>query len=139
MLEVTGRRLDKARLMDRVELYCGDAASLPHGDKTFDPIFMSFTLELFDTADIPMLLREVKRVLKPGGRIAAASMSKANGKSLLPRLYEWVHRRWPKYVDCRPIYLEQSLGHAACEIRRKKGIVRLFGLPAEIVVAIKQS
>jgi ubiquinone/menaquinone biosynthesis C-methylase UbiE len=28
MLEVTKRRLDKARLMNRVELYCGDAASL---------------------------------------------------------------------------------------------------------------
>lgn len=137
MLEVTRKRLNKARLMDRVELYCGDAASLPYGDNTFDAVFMSFTLELFDTPEIPMLLGEVKRVLKPGRRIAVASMSKENGESLLLRLYEWAHRKWPKYVDCRPIYLEQSLRGAGYEIRKKEK-VKLFGLPVEIVVAIKK-
>ena len=138
MLEVTRRRLDKARLMDRVKLYCGDAASLPYGDNTFDAAFMSFTLELFDTPEIPRLLEEVKRVLKPKGRIGVASMSKENGESLLLRLYEWAHRKWPKYVDCRPIYLEQSLRDAGYEIRKKeKG--KLFGLPGEIVVAVKES
>ena len=100
MLEITRRRLDKDQLMDRVELYCGDAVNLPYGDNTFDAAFMSFTLELFDTPEIPRLLEEVKRVLKPKGRIAVASMSKENGKSLLLRLYEWAHRKWPKYVDC---------------------------------------
>ena len=137
MLEVTRKRLDKARLMDRVELYCGDAASLPYGDNTFDAAFMSFTLELFDTPEIPMLLGEVKRALKPRGRIAVASISKENGESLLLRLYEWAHRKWPKYIDCRPIYLEQSLRDAGYEIRKKKK-VKLFGLPVEIVVAIKE-
>ena len=137
MLEITRRRLDKARLMDRVELYCGDAASLPYGDNTFDAAFMSFTLELFDTSEIPMLLGEVKRVLKPGGRIAVASMSRENGESLLLRLYEWAHRKWPKYIDCRPIYLEQSLRDAGYEIRKKKKR-KLFGLPIEVVVAIKE-
>jgi len=138
MLEVTRRRLAKARLMDRVELYCGDAVNLPYGDNTFDAVFMSFTLELFDTPEIPMLLGEVKRVLKPGGRIAVASMSKENGESLLLRLYEWAHRKWPKYVDCRPIYLEQSLRDAGYEIRKKER-AKLFGLPSEIVVAVKES
>jgi ubiquinone/menaquinone biosynthesis C-methylase UbiE len=138
MLEVTRRRLDKARLMDRVELYCGDAASLPYGDCTFDAVFMSFTLELFDTPDIPKLLGEVKRVLKPRGRIGIAGMSKENGESLLLRLYEWAHRRWPKYVDCRPIYVERFLRDAGYEIRKKEK-VKLFGLPGEIVVAVRES
>lgn len=138
MLEVTRRKLDKAQLMDRVELYCGDAASLPYGDNTFDAAFMSFTLELFDTPEIPRLLEEVKRVLKPRGRIGVVSMSKQNGESLLLRLYEWAHRKWPKYVDCRPIYLEQSLRDAGYEIRKKER-VKLFGLPSEIVVAVKES
>jgi len=138
MLEVTRRRLDRAQLMDRVELYCGDAASLPYGDNTFDAVFMSFTLELFDTPEIPSLLEEVKRVLKSMGRIGVASMSKENGESLLLRLYEWAHRKWPKYVDCRPIYVEQSLRDAGYEIRKKEK-VKLFGLPGEMVVAVKQS
>jgi ubiquinone/menaquinone biosynthesis C-methylase UbiE len=137
MLEVTRRRLEKARLMDRVELHCGDAASLPYADCAFDAVFMSFTLELFDIPEIPTLLEEAKRVLKPGGRIGIASMSKENGESLFLRLYEWAHMKWPKYVDCRPIYAEQSLRDAGFEIRHKEK-VKLFGLPGEIVVAVKE-
>jgi len=138
MLETTRRRLAKAGLMDKVELQCGDATTLPYGDNSFDVVFMSFTLELFDTPEIPKLLAEIGRVLKLGGRIGVVSISKENGKSLLLRLYEWAHRKWPKYVDCRPIYLERSLREAGYEIRKKEK-VKLFGLPVEIAVAMKES
>ena len=135
MLKVTKRRLEKTRLMDRVELYCGDAASLPYDNNTFDAVFMSFTLELFDTPEIPKVLDEVKRVLRLRGRLGVASMSKENGESMLLRLYEWVHEKWPKYVDCRPICVEQSLKDAGYQIKSKEK-VRLFGLPGEIVIAV---
>lgn len=135
MLEVTKRRLEKTRLMDRVELYCGDAASLPYADNTFDAVFMSFTLELFDTPEIPKVLGEVKRVLRPRGKLGVASMSKENREFTLLRLYEWAHEKWPKYVDCRPIYVEQSLKDAGYQIKSKEK-VRLFGLPGEIVIAV---
>ena len=137
MLKVAKRRLEKARLIERVELYCGDAANLPYDDNVFDAAFMSFTLELFDTPEIPKVLEEIKRVLKPGGRLGVVSMSKEDGQSTLLRLYEWVHKRWPKYVDCRPIYVERSLRDAGYEIRSKEK-VKLFGLPGEIVVAVKK-
>ena len=135
MLEVTSRRLEKAKLMDRTELYCGDAASLPYDDNMFDTVFMSFTLELFDTPEIPKLLKEVKRVLKPGGRLGVASLSREDGQSVMLRLYEWAHKKWPRYVDCRPIYLEQSLKDAGYETKSKEKR-KLFGLPEEIVVAV---
>lgn len=137
MLEVTKRRLEKATLMDRVELYCRDAVSLPFGDHTLDAVFMSYTLELFDTPEIPRLLEEVKRVLAPGGRLGVASMSRENGRSNLLRLYEWAHKRWPKYLDCRPIYVEQSLRDSGYKTRSRV-CVKFFGLPTEIVVAVKE-
>ncbi|MFC2021926.1 class I SAM-dependent methyltransferase [Chloroflexota bacterium] len=135
MLEVTKNRLEKARLMDRVELYCGDAMNLPYDDNTFDAAFMSFTLELFDTPEIPKVLEEVKRVLRPAGRFGVVSMSKEDGGSILLRLYEWVHKKWPKYVDCRPIYLKSALIDAGYKIQSQQK-VRLMGLPGEIVVGV---
>ncbi len=139
MLEVTKRKLERAQLMDRVELYCGDAASLPYDDNTFDAIFVSFTLELFDTPEIPKVLAEVKRVLKPGGRLGVVSMSKEDEGSMLVRLYEWVHKKWPKYIDCRPIYVEQSLKDAEYKIKSKEKVSLLGLLSGEIVIAVNAS
>ncbi len=136
MLGVTKRRLEKARLIDRVELSCGDAANLPYDDNTFDATFISFTLELFDTPEIPNVLEEVKRVLRPAGRLGVVSISREDGESTLLRLYEWAHRKWPKYADCRPIYVEASLIDAGYKIQSKQK-VRVIGLPGEIVVAMK--
>ena len=136
MMEISKKRLEKAGLGDRVKLFCGDAASLPFDDSTFDAVFMSFTLELFDTPEIPKVLEQIKRVLKPDGRLAVVSISKANGESIFLRLYEWTHNKWPKYVDCRPIYVEQSLIDAGYKIKSKEK-VKIFGLPAEIIVAVK--
>jgi len=136
MMEISKKRLEKADLEDRVKLFCGDAASLPFDDSTFNAVFMSFTLELFDTPEIPKVLEQIKRVLKPDGRLAVVSISKENGESIFLRLYEWTHTKWPKYVDCRPIYVEQSLIDAGYQIKSKEK-VKIFRLPAEIIVAVK--
>ena len=138
MIKIAKKRLEKAGIVGRAELYCGDASTLPFDDNTFDAVFMSFTLELFDTPEIPQVLGQIKRVLKPEGRLGIISMSKENGEPILLRLYEWIHSRWPKYVDCRPIYVEQSLREARYKIKSKKKI-GLFRLPGEVVIAINSS
>lgn len=43
----------------------------------------------FDTPEIPKVLEQIKRVLKPEGRLVVVSMSKENGESIFLRLYEW--------------------------------------------------
>ena len=136
MLQVTRRKLANAGLIDGAELYEGDASTLPFMYETFDAVSMSFTLELFDTPEIPLLLGEVRRVLKTGGRLGVVSLSRAKGNSIALRIYEWIHRKWPKYVDCRPIYLEQFLLKASYTIQSKE-IDNLLVLPLEIVVAVK--
>jgi len=136
MLVVAKRRLERARLIDRVELCCGDATNLPYGDNTFDAVFMSFTLELFDTPEIPEVLEEVKRVLRLAGRLGVVSMSKEDTGARLLRLYEWAHKKWPKYLDCRPIYLRLSVIEAGYKIQSEQK-ARLMGLPLEIVIAVK--
>ena len=65
-------------------------------------------------------------------------MSKDNGKSIFLKLYEWLHKKLPKYIDCRPIYVEQSVRQAEFAVISKEK-VKLFRLPGEIVVAAKES
>src|SRR5437870_12784161 len=57
MVKLAKANLAKAGLLERARLRCGDAAQLPYADDTIDAVFMSFTLELFDTGEIPKLLR----------------------------------------------------------------------------------
>ncbi len=136
MLAVSRRRLEKAELWKRVELTCGDATKMPYADNSFDAVFSSFALELFDCPEIPQVLSEVKRVLKPNGRVGVISMSKGDGTSQLLILYEWLHKKLPQYVDCRPIFVEQSIRDAGFEIQYKERVA-LLGLPGEIVIGTK--
>ncbi len=136
MIAVSRRRLEKAGLWDRVELTCDDALNMPYADNQFDAAFMSFALELFDTPEIPQLLAEIRRVLKPNGRFGVISMSRTGGISPLLRLYEWMHRQLPQYIDCRPIYAEQSIRDAGFGIQHSER-VGLMGLVGEIVVGTK--
>jgi ubiquinone/menaquinone biosynthesis C-methylase UbiE len=136
MLAVSRRRLEKAGLWDRVELTCEDALKMPYGDDMFHAVFMSFALELFDGPEIPRLLAEVWRVLKPNGRVGVLGMSKAAGASPLLSLYEWFHRQLPRVVDCRPIHVEWSIKDAGFGISYQERI-SLLGLPGEIVIGTK--
>ena len=136
MIEITKKRLEKVGLAKRAELFCGDAVSLPFVDNTFDAVFISFTLEVLDTPEIPKVLEQIKKVLRPGGKLGVASMSKENEESIFLRLYEWIHNKWPKYVGSRPIYAEQSLIDTGYQIKSKEK-VKIFRLPVEIIVAVK--
>ena len=109
MLKQAKRRIKKAKLPDRVELFEADAREMPFQDHKFDAVYMASTLEAFDTPDISKVLREVKRVLKPGGRLGVASLSKeGREKSKFVVFYEWLHKTFPKYASCRPIYVEKA-------------------------------
>ncbi len=136
MLERTRSRLRKAGILESVELCLGDAAELPYADEFFDAIYSSFTLELFDTPEIPVVLADCQRVLRPGGRLCIVSMSKKSRSNLMVRLYEWTQKNFNKYVDCRPIYVEQFIGNSGFIV---SGVTEMFmfGLPVDIVLAKK--
>ena len=135
MCNIARSRIKKTRLSERVELDCGDATELPFEANFFDAIFMSFTLELFDTPEIPIVLHECQRVLRRGGRICIVAMSR-KGAGLLMRLYEWVHKKFTKYVDCRPIFVKKALEGVGFQIFDETEM-SMWALPIEIVVAMK--
>jgi ubiquinone/menaquinone biosynthesis C-methylase UbiE len=136
MLARATARVRDAGVEGRVKLRRGDAASLPYGENVFDAIFICFTLELFDTPEMPVVLAECLRVLKAGGRMAVVSMSSYGRETRAVRLYKEAHRRFEKYVDCRPIYAKKALADAGFIIR-DRSLMMMWGLPVEVVLAVK--
>lgn len=135
MLEVAKRRLRDQGLEDRVELISADAISLPYKSGSMDGIFMSFTLELFDTPEIPVVLGECWRVLRPGGRIVLISISKEGEPGAMRQIFEWTHQHFPNFLDCRPIYARRSIQAAGFEIESTRQ--KMMWVPVEIVLARK--
>lgn len=137
MLKRAGKRLSRAGLGSGVELVRGDAASLPFGDESVDAVFISFALDLFDTAELPVVLSECLRVLKPGGRLCAVSLSTEGAGRLVPRLYMRSRRVMPSLVDCRPIPAARLIEEAGFEVTQRE-MASLAGMPVETVLAVKE-
>ncbi len=130
--------MKKAGFSERVSLVLGDAQQLPYCPNTFDHIFISFTLELFNTATIPQVLSECRKSLRPGGRICVLGLSRKGTSNIITRLYEWLHKKFPQYVDCYPIYVKESLERAGFRILSASEHP-LAGLCCELVLAEKFS
>jgi ubiquinone/menaquinone biosynthesis C-methylase UbiE len=135
MLAVAQGNLLKEGLADQVELACGDAVHVPYPSECFDAVFMSFTLELFDTDEIPLVLAECRRVLCPGGRIAVVGMSKEGEGGVILHAFEWTHQHFPNLLDCRPIFVQKSLEAAGFRIQSVDR--RTMWVPVEIVLGVK--
>jgi len=134
MLAIATERVLAADLGGRVELVTGDAGQLPWPDGSFDAVFSSFVLELFDTPELPAILLEWRRVLRPGGRIALVNLVVPEAPTIPTRLYGWAHRNFPSLVDCRPIparELVEAAGFQIGEVRR----TWLTGLPVQSLLA----
>jgi ubiquinone/menaquinone biosynthesis C-methylase UbiE len=134
MAAITRERLGMGGVLERVGLALADGTRTPFQPKFFDAVFMSFTLELFDSPEIPMVLDECKRVMRDTGRLTVVAMAKTRPPGMAEKMYEWFHARMPVLVDCRPIEVEAELEGAGF------GIVNLirdsmWGLPVEIITA----
>jgi ubiquinone/menaquinone biosynthesis C-methylase UbiE len=133
MVALARARLERAGLA--ADIRAGDALVLPWPGHGFDAVFLSFVLELFDTPEIPVLLAESRRALRPGGRVGVVAISASGPRTLVRRAYEWSHRRFPRVVDCRPIPARALLESAGFWTRTAE-TMPLWGLAVEVVVAV---
>jgi demethylmenaquinone methyltransferase/2-methoxy-6-polyprenyl-1,4-benzoquinol methylase len=141
MLDVARRKLEEASVTDRVELRIADARELPFEADSFDAAFASFTLELFAEEEIPVVLAQIKRVLRPAGKLGVVAMTEVKDRdhpSLLERAYVWMHRHFPHIVDCRPIDVSGVIRDAGFEITSEERL-SIWSLPVSVVVARRGS
>jgi ubiquinone/menaquinone biosynthesis C-methylase UbiE len=135
MVRLAKKNLVEEGLLVRAQLRCGDATQLPYAEDTMDAVFMSFTLELFDTPEIPKVLSECRRVLKTNGRIVVIGMSKRGEHEPFIGVFEWAHKHFPNFIDCRPIDVREALETANFQIR--KALKKHMWIPVEIILGTK--
>jgi demethylmenaquinone methyltransferase/2-methoxy-6-polyprenyl-1,4-benzoquinol methylase len=116
----------------------GDGVALPFRASRFDAVFMSFTLELFDTPEILSVMHECMRVLQTQGRICVVSLAKSRNAGVLERFYERLHVAFPITFDCRPIRVGPSMMSGGFQVASER-TSNLWGLPVAIVLATKPS
>lgn len=77
MLELARRKAEAAGFAGRAEFVRADASALPFPPDSFSACAISFGFRNF--ADRPACLREIRRVLAPGGRLAILEVARAPG------------------------------------------------------------
>jgi ubiquinone/menaquinone biosynthesis C-methylase UbiE len=83
-----------------------DAQEIPFIDETFDAVIANFML--YHVPDRPKALREIKRVLKVGGKLIAATVGNRHMKEMMEYLQQvHVSNIWDSYAN--PFTLENGL------------------------------
>jgi demethylmenaquinone methyltransferase/2-methoxy-6-polyprenyl-1,4-benzoquinol methylase len=78
MLGVARERIERSGRSARIGLEAGDAEALPFEDASFDAATMAFGIR--NVRDRPRALRELARVLRPGGRVAILELGEPRGR-----------------------------------------------------------
>lgn len=74
MLDVGRVKIRERKLDSKIELLEGDSEKLPFEENKFDAITVAFGVRNFENLELG--LREIKRVLKPGGMLVVLEFSK---------------------------------------------------------------
>jgi len=77
------------------KFYCNDIRAMDIEENTYDIVFNSGVLEHFSFEEQVLILKELKRICKPGGRVITLN---PNAKSLLYRCWKWILEssdQWP--------------------------------------------
>ena len=116
-----------------------DTRQLPIADGSFEVVFSAYVLDLLPLKDIPLALRELHRVLRPGGRIVLLNMTKRDPSrwQAMEWLYQWLPRFVVAYLlgACRPVFLlemTKDAGFRQVERRLLRG-----PMPSEVVTAVR--
>jgi demethylmenaquinone methyltransferase/2-methoxy-6-polyprenyl-1,4-benzoquinol methylase len=144
-LDFSERMLARARVKaPAVEWVQGDMLALPFADASFDSATVGFGVR--NVADLPLALRELRRVLSPGGRLAILEITQARGLAK-PFFGLWFNRVVPLLGKLLPgggayTYLPASVqrfptAERLADLLREAGFERVeFRLLAGSIVAV---
>ena len=116
-------------------LELGDAYNLSYPDGMFDIVMNNYMFDLLPERDFPLVLNEFKRVLRPGGRLIMANMTKA--LHWYNSISELVYRIRPSLLGgCRGVYLLPYLESAGF-IGTQREYISQMTFPTEVICGVK--
>ena len=115
------------------ELAPGDAYSLDFPDKHFDLVMNSYMFDLLPEDHFVPVLKEFKRVLKPGGRIIQINMT--HGQRWYNHLWEGLYHLHPTLLGgCRSISTNAAMQQAGYTNVQREYISQ-WTFPSEVIRA----
>jgi ubiquinone/menaquinone biosynthesis C-methylase UbiE len=127
------RRRLAARGVERRNLCRASALSLPFGNATFEILFNLYMIDLLIDEDVPAVLREFARVVRPGGRLILLSMARQS--RVINAVWMWLYRRSPVMTGgCRPVPVEEMLEANGWKIDLRE-VISQCGFRSELIVA----
>lgn len=134
MLRRARRRARRAPTV-RYDLRLGDAYALDVPDATFDAVLNSYMFDLLPVDDFVPILREFRRVLRPGGRLVQMNMTK--GRRWYQQGWAWIYRLWPPLLGgCRGVEMAPYFEEAGFTNTRRR-FVSEWTFPSEVVYGVK--
>lgn len=138
MLQLTEQRL-RSNGFSQFQLKEGRAQQIPFEANAFDLLYNGYMLDLIPEIEMPGILAEFWRVLRPGGRMVLLNMSKPDQKTVVFRekLYQMLPPSLVLYLmgGCRPVFMENAVKNAGFS-RVQRSFVG-GKAPSEIVLAAK--
>jgi len=144
MLSYGRQKISKLGWDNRVELRTGDAMSIPETERAFDVATMSFGIR--NVINVTEALREIGRVLKPGGRALILEFSTPENRLFRPLYFFYLRYILPiiggilsgdrtayRYLN-RTIETFPS-GEAFCAIMRDAGFTNVKATPLTFGIA----
>lgn len=135
--EMLSRAKKKAGMLGHknYSLELGDAYNLTYPDGMFDLVMNNYMFDLLPEGAFPQVLNEFKRVLRPGGRLVMANMTKA--LHWYDSISEMVYRIRPSLLGgCRGVYLLPYLESAGF-IDTKREYMSQMTFPTEVIYGVK--
>lgn len=115
----------------------GDVRHLPFAEGSVDRLFCSYVLDLIPTRDLPGVLSEFHRVLKPGGRLVVVTLTEGVDvpSRAIVGLWKLVYSVSPVVCGgCRPLQMSDFALGANLVVRAREVVVQL-GIPSEVLAA----